>query len=79
MGGDQAFNALAAVGIGGDGAAGEHVFEDMEKLFGDLKIALIAGMVKRDKDFIRQAPAVARCCPALFYTLDAGFFSFTHA
>jgi hypothetical protein len=32
----------------------------MEKLFRDLKIGLIASMVKRDQDLIRQAPAVPR-------------------
>ncbi len=52
MGGNQALNALAAVGIGGDGAAGEHVFEYVQKLLGNLKIALVAGMVKGNEDLI---------------------------
>lgn len=74
----QALDALAAVGIWCDRPAGEHILKNMHKLFGDLKIALITGMVKRDKNFIRQAPAVAGGVAGLFYVFYACFVSVTH-
>ncbi len=64
MGGDQAFDALAAIGVRGDGAAGEHVFEDVQQLFGDFVVALVAGVMESDQDFVGQTAAVARGCPA---------------
>ncbi len=59
MRGDQAFDAFAAVGVGGDGAAGEHAFQDVEELLADFVVALVAGVVEGDENFVRQPAAIA--------------------
>ncbi len=56
---NQALNAFAAVGIRRHGSAGEHGFQNMEQLLGNLIIALVAGMVEGEQDFIGQPAAVA--------------------
>ncbi len=79
MSGDQAFDALAAVGIWRDGSARQHVFEDMQQLLGDFVVALVAGMVEGDQDFIRQATAIARGGACRLQAFEAGFVCFVHA
>src|SRR6202012_4985959 len=40
--------------------ARQHHFENVQQLLRDFEVALIAGMVERDQDLVREAPAVAR-------------------
>ena len=53
MCGNQAFDAFAPIGIRRDCAAGQHRFQNAQELFGDLIIALVAGVVKREENFVR--------------------------
>jgi len=68
--GDEAFDALAPVSIGVGRAARDHAFEDNQKLFRDFVIILIAGVMKRDQDFVREPAAV----PDLGFVGLAGLF-----
>ena len=52
MGGDQAIDAFSPVGIWRNGAARQHRFENMQELFSDLVISLVASVVKRQENFI---------------------------
>jgi hypothetical protein len=45
----------------------QHHLQDMEKLFCDLEVALIARVMKSDQDLIGQTPRIAR------YDKSAGF------
>ncbi len=76
MRGDEAFDALAAVGVRGHRAAGQHIFKNMKQLLGDFKIALVAGMVKRDENFVGQTTAITRRVTCLSKSLTASFVCF---
>lgn len=58
MRGNEALDALASIGIGVSRAAGDHAFEDDQKLFRDLIIVLIAGVMECDQNFIGQPTGV---------------------
>ncbi len=58
--GDKAFHVPAARAVRGQRAAGQHHLQNVQQLFRNLKIALIAGMMERDQNFVGQTSAVAR-------------------
>ena len=64
MRGNQTLDALAAVRIGRNCSAREHVFKNTKELFGDLIIGLVAGVMKRDQDLVGKAAAISLGCPA---------------
>ncbi len=53
MGRNEAFHIPTTRSIRGQWTTGQHHFQDMEKLFRDLKICLITSVVKGDQDFVR--------------------------
>ena len=57
---DQAFERLAPVLLGRHAAARQHGFEAFQQLFGDDQVLGIAGVVERDKYFVRQPAALPR-------------------
>jgi hypothetical protein len=72
---DKAFHIPPARSIGSQRPTGQHHLQNMKKLFRDLEIRLIAGVMERDQDFIRQAPAVpgraacSRVTARIFFSL----------
>jgi hypothetical protein len=42
----QALNAFAAVGVGRNRPAGQHILQNMEQLLGNLIISLVAGVME---------------------------------
>jgi hypothetical protein len=58
----KTLDASAAVGIGRHRAPGQHVFQNPQKLLGDFVIRLVTSVVECKQDFVRQPPAIARCC-----------------
>ena len=58
VGGDQAFHAPPAIAIRRDGTTHEHRLQYVQKLARNVVICLIAGVMKRDQDLVRQATAV---------------------
>jgi hypothetical protein len=52
MGCHQALHVTAAGPIRREGSAGEHHFENVQKLLGNLEIALVARVVKGDQDLV---------------------------
>lgn len=58
----QPFHAAPALLVRGRGPARKHQFEHPQQLLGDLQIRLIAGLVKGNKDLVREPTCVARRC-----------------
>src|SRR5215210_8623331 len=56
----QAFEVPPAVGVGAGGPARQHHLDDAEEPFGDLEVALVAGVMEGDQDLVRQPSAMAR-------------------
>jgi hypothetical protein len=50
--GDQALHVSPARSIGRQRTAGQHHLQDMEKLFRNLKVRLVAGVMERDQNFV---------------------------
>src|SRR5579875_2185153 len=60
VGGYQAFHVPPPAAVRRQRTAGEHHLKHMQQLLGDLKIALIAGLMESDHDFVGEAAAIAR-------------------
>ncbi len=54
MGGDETLDAAAAVAIDVGRAPGQHDFEDIQEVLGDLQVGRVAGVVECDQDLVRQ-------------------------
>ena len=52
MRGDKTFHVAPPCAIGRQGPSGQHHFQHEKKLFRDLKVRLIAGVMKRDQNFV---------------------------
>jgi hypothetical protein len=59
MCGHEALHVAPPCAVGRERTAGQHHLEDMEKLIRDLIISLVASVMKRNQDLVRQPPAVA--------------------
>jgi hypothetical protein len=77
MRGDKAFHVAAARSIRRERPPGQHHLKDMEELFGHFKICLVAGVVKRDQNFVRESPAISGCPRRPGFTTRI-FFSLAH-
>ncbi len=62
MGGDQAFQRLAAILFGRNTAASQHALQRLEQLLGHGEILGIAGMVESHQNLVGQPAAMARRC-----------------
>ena len=50
---DKAFHVAPPVPVGGQGAACQHHFKHMQKLFPHFQVALVAGVMKGNQNFVR--------------------------
>ena len=75
MRGDEAFHIPTPRPIRGQRSACQHHLQDLKQLFGDLEVTLVAGVMERDQDLIRQSPTIARrravasIAPGIFVSL----------
>ncbi len=63
----KALHVSSSCSIGSQWTTCQHHLQNMKKLFSDLEIRLVAGVMKGNQNFVRKAPAIPRR-PA-----DAGF------
>jgi hypothetical protein len=75
---DQTFRISPPVATRSLRRARQHHFQDAQESLGDLKVPLVARLMKRDQDLIRQASGVARRGNGWRPTIDAEI-SFAHA
>src|SRR5579862_6974590 len=59
MRGNQTLHVAAPRAVGCQRTAGQHHLQDVQQLLGDLEVGLIAGMMERNKDLVRQTPRIA--------------------
>jgi hypothetical protein len=60
MSGDQAFFGAAISAVWQTGRSVRHELQNIEQLFGDVDLPLIAGVMEGDQDFVGKAPRIPR-------------------
>ena len=58
---NQALHVPAPRSIRDQGTPRQHHLQNLQKLLRDVKVRLIAGMMKSDQDLVGQPPAIAGC------------------
>lgn len=83
VGGNQAFQGTPAVLLGWNTAPRQHRFESFEQLLGNHQILRVARVMERDKNLVRQTPALPRTTGtatiATFVANPVLFSKFAHA
>lgn len=60
MGGYEALDAAAPVAVDVGRTPGEHNFEDIQEMFGDLEVRCVTCVVERDQHLVGQPSCMAR-------------------